>query len=52
MFATSWRRNRRAGVLLDAVLAIALIVLGAFALNAIGLRLSTLLEGAGHFFGL
>jgi hypothetical protein len=46
------RTNRRGGVLLDAVLAIALVVLGAFALNAVGISLGDLLHGAAQFFGL
>jgi hypothetical protein len=45
-------RNRRGGVLLDLVLAAALILLGAFALEALGISFLEILEGAEHFFGL
>jgi hypothetical protein len=45
------RRSTRGGVLLDAVLAVSLIILGAFLLDLVGVTLSSLLQGAGQFFG-
>jgi hypothetical protein len=46
------RRNRRAAILLDLLIGSALIVLGAFALYALGLNFNEILNGAGHFFGV
>jgi hypothetical protein len=46
------RRNRSGGLLLDAVLALALILLGAYALESIGVNFHQLLHGALQFFGL
>jgi hypothetical protein len=45
-------RNRRAGVLLDAVVGFGLVLLGAFALDALGLSFREIVGGAAHFFGL
>lgn len=45
-------RGRRAGVVLDVFLVAALLLLGAFALDAAGITLSQILHGAENFFGL
>jgi hypothetical protein len=45
-------KSHRAGVLLDAIVGLALIVLGAFALNSLGLSFHEILHGAARFFGL
>ena len=45
-------RSQRGGVLLDLVLVVALVLLGALALDLLGITLSDLLNGAGHFFGI
>lgn len=51
-----WRPRRRldsrGGVLLDVVVVGAIVLLGAFALNAIGLSFSQILHGAARFFGV
>jgi hypothetical protein len=51
-----WLRNRklgpRGGVLLDFVLVAALVLLGAFALNYLGVTFAQIVNGASHFFGL
>ncbi len=52
MMARSHRLSIRGGVLLDLVLATALVVLGAFVLDLVGVNLAELLSGAGHFFGV
>jgi hypothetical protein len=44
--------NRRGGVLLDFVLVVALVLLGAFALDMLGISFHEILSGALHFFGL
>ncbi|MGA7845704.1 MAG: hypothetical protein WCB18_01250 [Thermoplasmata archaeon] len=51
---TLWehRMGRRGGVLLDLVLSLGLIFLGAYALESIGLTFGHLLHGALRFFGL
>jgi hypothetical protein len=46
------RLNRRGGVLLDAVVSIGLILLGAYALESVGISFGQLLHGALRFFGL
>ena len=46
------RFDRRGGVLLDAVLSLALILLGAYALESVGISFGQLLHGALRFFGL
>lgn len=46
------RRNQRAGVLLDAVLSLAFVIVGAFVLESVGLSLGELLRGAMRFFGI
>ena len=43
--------NRRGGVLLDAFLAFALLILGAFALESMGLTFVQIVHGAARFFG-
>ena len=45
------RINRRGGVLLDLVLATALVLIGAFALDLLGITFLEILQGAAHFFG-
>jgi hypothetical protein len=51
-----WLRRRtmgqRGGVLLDLVLVVALVLLGAFTLDLLGVTFSDILSGAEHFFGL
>jgi hypothetical protein len=46
------RLGQRGGVLLDTVLALALILIGAFALESIGISFGQLVHGAERFFGL
>jgi hypothetical protein len=46
------RMNQRGGVLLDLVLAAAVILGGAFALGHLGLTFHGLLHGAERFFGV
>jgi hypothetical protein len=45
-------RSHRGGVLLDGVLALGVVLVGAFALSHFGLTFSEILQGAGRFFGL
>jgi len=45
------RLDRRGGVLLDLVVGLALVLLGAFALSALGISFHEILRGAGRFFG-
>jgi len=45
------RLDRRGGVLLDAFLSLALLILGAFALESMGLTFGQILHGAAQFFG-
>ncbi len=51
-----WRTNRklgqRGGVVLDLVLAAALVLFGAFALDHLGITFHQILHGAARFFGL
>lgn len=42
----------RAGVLLDAVVALGLVLVGAYALAHVGLTFGELVQGARSFFGL
>ena len=44
--------NRRGGVLLDAVLALALLLVGAYLLHSAGLTFHELVHGAAQFFGV
>ncbi len=44
--------NRRGGVLLDAVLALALVLVGAYLLHSAGLTFGELVHGAARFFGV
>jgi hypothetical protein len=50
-----WQRKRAMGrqgdVLLDLVLVVALVLLGAFALDLLGITFWDVLHGAAHFFG-
>lgn len=43
-------RSDRAGVLLDAVLVLGLVLLGAFALDRLGISFGEILHGARQFF--
>lgn len=45
-------RSSRGGVLIDAVLALGLLLLAAFALERIGISFEEILRGALRFFGL
>jgi hypothetical protein len=45
-------RARRGGVLLDGVLSVGVVLVGAFALYHFGLTFSEILHGASDFFGL
>lgn len=44
--------DQQGGVLLDAVLALGLILVAAFALNALGVTFPQILQGAEQFFGM
>jgi hypothetical protein len=46
------RMNQRGGVLLDLVLSLAFVIVGAFALESIGITFGQLVHGAMRFFGL
>ena len=46
------RSNRRGGVLLDVVLSLAFVLLGAFALHSLGISFHEILHGALQFFGV
>lgn len=46
------RLNSRGGVLLDLIVGLALVVLGAFVLASFGLNATEILRGARHFFGI
>ena len=48
----SLRVNSRGGILLDAVLVLGIVMVGAFLLYGVGLTFHTILRGAEHFFGL
>jgi len=52
MPTSTLRRNRRGGVLLDAVVAIALLLIGAWVLSGLGVSLHEVLHGAARFLGL
>lgn len=52
MAAPSFQRNRRGGALLDAVVALGLILLAAYALDSIGISFAEILHGAFRFFGI
>ena len=43
--------NRRGGVLLDAILALALVLVGAYVLQSVGIGFGELVHGAMRFFG-
>jgi len=44
--------NARGGVLLDLVLATAVVLAGAFMLDLLGISFHGILHGAAHFFGV
>jgi hypothetical protein len=44
-------QSRRGGVLLDAVIAMGMILLMAYALDRLGISFAEILQGAAHFFG-
>ncbi|MGI0129674.1 MAG: hypothetical protein ACREDE_01390 [Thermoplasmata archaeon] len=44
-------RNRRAGVLLDAVLSLGIVLVAAFVLESMGVTFVQVLNGALRFFG-
>ena len=46
------RHSVRGGVVLDIIVGGALLLLGAFALAALGLSFHEVLHGAAHFFGI
>lgn len=46
------RRDVRGGVVLDLVLATALVLVGAFLLASMGVTFHAIVHGAEHFFGL
>lgn len=46
------RMNRRGGVLLDLMVGLALLLLGAFVLDSLGITFREILRGALRFFGL
>jgi len=46
------RMNARGGVLLDLVLATAVVLAGAFMLDLLGISFHGILHGAAHFFGV
>jgi len=52
MRSARFARSRRGGVLLDAVLALGVVLVGAFALNEFGLTFAEIVRGASRFFGV
>jgi hypothetical protein len=44
-------RNRQGGVILDSVLSLGIVLVGAFCLESLGISFSELLHGALRFFG-
>jgi hypothetical protein len=52
MWLRKHKLGPRGGVLLDFVLVVALVLLGAFALDYLGVTFSEIVRGAAHFFGL
>lgn len=52
MATSCFHRSRRGGALLDAVLALGLILLAAYALDSIGISFAEILHGAFRFFGI
>ncbi len=51
MRSTTLGRHRRGGVLLDAVLVLGLILVGAWMLQSAGISFHEILHGAARFFG-
>lgn len=47
-----FRLNHRGGVLLDAIVGLALLLLGSFVLASLGITLQEILHGASRFFGI
>lgn len=45
-------RNSRAGALLDGIVGLSIVVLGAYALDRLGLSFVEIVHGASHFFGV
>jgi hypothetical protein len=52
MWMRKTKMNQRGGVLLDFVLVVGLVLLGAFALDLVGVTFVQILHGAAHFFGV
>ncbi len=52
MLVSRWRGNRRGGVLLDLILGLSIVLLGAFALESLGIGFHEILHGAERFFGM
>ncbi len=52
MRAHRWHAHRRGGVVLDLILGVGLVLVGAFALGLLGLNFGEILEGAKRFFGV
>ena len=46
------RTGRHGGVVLDLILAVAFVLLGAFVLDRLGISFADLLRRAGQFFGV
>jgi len=51
MRLSSLPRNHRGGVLLDAVVVLGLVLIGAWMLQSVGLSFGELVHGAARFFG-
>jgi hypothetical protein len=49
---TALRKNCSGGVVLDVVLGVAVVILGAFALSALGYGFQEIANGATWFFGI
>ena len=46
-----WHTQRRGGVVLDLILGLGFVLIGAFVLGLLGLSFGEKLQGAGKFFG-
>lgn len=51
MRSSTMARHRRGGVLLDAVLVLGLVLVGAWLLQSAGISFHEILHGAARFFG-
>jgi hypothetical protein len=51
-FGRKLRVRRSGGVVLDVIVGAAIVVVGAFALYALGLNFEEIARGAGRFFGI